>query len=63
LIDEEKELLEHFRKLNPNNRQLVLANIRLVSITETTVKMAVLEELGMAGHQIAAPASGNGADT
>jgi hypothetical protein len=48
MFGEEQKLLDYFRKLSPANKQLVLANIRLVSVTESTVKEAVLAELGIA---------------
>jgi hypothetical protein len=47
MIDEEDELLENFRKLTPENKQQALANIRLVLVTETTVRKAIFEELGI----------------
>jgi hypothetical protein len=55
MFGEEQELLEYFRKLSPANRQLVLANIRLVSVTESTVKEAVLQELGITKDKAGGP--------
>jgi hypothetical protein len=46
MTGEELELLENFRKLTPGNKRQVLANIRRVSLAETTE--AVCEETGAA---------------
>jgi hypothetical protein len=41
MTDEEIELLEKFRKLTPENQQLVLTNIKMFVVMEKPVRKAV----------------------
>ena len=42
MSNEEKELIENFRGLSPENQQIALSNMRLANVTETAVRKAIL---------------------